>query len=130
MNIYPKNIIIKTQLYIMKLFQKSKLWLEGLQYAFSKDKNLFIQTFVIIALLITLEIYLESWELIKQTILFGSLVIILELINTTIELICDFIHPEWNIQIKRIKDIGSSIVAIAILTTLTITAIDFWVLVR
>jgi diacylglycerol kinase (ATP) len=114
----------------MKLFQKSKLWLEGLQYAFSKDKNLFIQTFVIIALLITLEIYLESWELIKQTILFGSLVIILELINTTIELICDFIHPEWNIQIKRIKDIGSSIVAIAILTTLTITAIDFWVLVR
>jgi diacylglycerol kinase len=114
----------------MKLFQKSKLWLEGLQYAFSKDRNLFIQTFVIIALLIILEIYLESWELIKQTILFGSLVIILELINTTIELICDFIHPEWNIQIKRIKDIGSSIVAIAILTTLTITAIDIWLLVR
>ncbi|MEX0598807.1 MAG: diacylglycerol kinase [Candidatus Paceibacterota bacterium] len=114
----------------MKLFQKSKLWIEGLQYAFSKDRNLFIQTFVIIVLLITLEIYLESWVLIKQTILFGSLVIILELINTTIELICDFIHPEWNIQIKRIKDIGSSIVAIAILTTLTITAIDIWVLVR
>ncbi len=114
----------------MKLFQKSKLWLEGLQYAFSKDRNLFIQTFIIIALLIILEIYLESWDLIKQTILFGSLVIILELINTTIELICDFIHPEWNIQIKRIKDIGSSIVAIAILTTLTITAIDIWLLVR
>jgi len=114
----------------MKLFQKSKLWLEGLQYAFSKDRNLFIQTFVIIVLLIILEIYLENWELIKQTILFGTLVIILELINTAIELICDFIHPEWNIQIKRIKDIGSSIVAIAILTTLTLTAIDIWILVR
>jgi len=114
----------------MKSTPKHKLWLEGLQYAFTKDKNLFTQTFIIIALLITLEIYLENWELIKQTILFGSLVIILELINTTIELICDFIHPEWNIQIKRIKDIGSSIVAIAILTTLTITAIDIWLLVR
>ncbi len=114
----------------MKSPPKHKLWLEGLQYAFSKDKNLFTQTFIIIALLIILEIYLENWELIKQTILFGSLVIILELINTTIELICDFIHPEWNIQIKRIKDIGSSIVAIAILTTLTITAIDIWLLVR
>jgi hypothetical protein len=29
-----------------------------------------------------------------------------------------------------IKDIGSSIVAITILTTLTITAIDIWLLVR
>jgi diacylglycerol kinase len=114
----------------MKLLRKYKLWLEGLQFAFSKDRNLFIQTFVIIALLIILEIYLESWGLIKQTILFGSLVIILELINTSIELICDFIQPKWNIQIKRIKDIGSSIVAIAILTTLTITAIDIWLLVR
>jgi diacylglycerol kinase (ATP) len=114
----------------MKTTPKHQLWLEGLKYAFSKDKNLFTQTFVIIALLITLEIYLENWQLIKQTILFGSLVIILELINTSIELICDFIEPKWNIQIKRIKDIGSSIVAIAIITTLSITAIDILVLVR
>jgi diacylglycerol kinase (ATP) len=114
----------------MKTTPKHQLWLEGLKYAFSKDKNLFTQTFVIIALLITLEIYLENWQLIKQTILFGTFVIILELINTSIELICDFIEPKWNIQIKRIKDIGSSIVAIAIITTLSITAIDLWVLMR
>lgn len=114
----------------MKITPKHKLWLEGLQYAFSKDKNLFTQTFIIIALLIILEISLENWQLIKQTILFGTFVIILELINTSIELICDFIEPKWNIQIKRIKDIGSSIVAIAIITTLSITAIDLLVLVR
>lgn len=116
--------------YDMKLVEKYQLWVEGLQYAFSRDKNLFIQTSVVILLLLGLEIFLESWALIKQTILFGTFVIILELINTAIELICDFMEPQWNINIKRIKDIGSSIVALAIIVTLTITIIDIWILLR
>jgi diacylglycerol kinase (ATP) len=114
----------------MKLSSKYQLWIEGLRYAFSRDKNLFIQTSVVILLLLGLEIFLQSWPLIKQTILFGTFVIILELINTAIELTCDFMEPQWNIHIKRIKDIGSSIVALAIIVTLTITIIDIWILLR
>ncbi len=114
----------------MKLLKKYQLWVEGLSYAFSRDNNLIIQTIIITLVLVGLEVFLESWELIKQTILFGISIIILELINTTIELICDFMEPKWNIHIKRIKDIGSSIVALAIITAIIITSIDIWLLMR
>jgi diacylglycerol kinase len=114
----------------MKSSSKYQLWIEGLRYAFSRDKNLFIQTSIVILLLLGLEIFLQNWPLIKQTILFGTIVIILELINTAIELICDFMEPKWSIHIKRIKDIGSSIVALAIIVTFTITIIDIWILLR
>lgn len=114
----------------MKLLKKYQLWIEGLSYAFAKDNNLVIQIIIITSVLVGLEVFLESWELIKQTILFGVTIIILELINTTIELICDFMEPKWNVHIKRIKDIGSSIVALAIITAITITSIDIWLLIR
>ena len=114
----------------LKLLQKSRLWLEGLQYAFSRDKNLLVQTSIILGILIGIELFLQDWLLIKQTIVFGLLIILLELINTALELICDFIEPEWNLKIKRIKDIGSSLVALAIIVTVIITLIDIWFLVR
>ncbi len=114
----------------MKLVKKSQLWIEGLRYAFSRDNNLLVQTTVILIIVLGLEAFLESWDLIKQTILFGFIIITLELINTAIELICDFMEPKWNEHIKRIKDIGSSIVALAIIMSIVITGIDIWLLMR
>ena len=114
----------------MKFFKKSFLWIHGLKYAFSREKSLYFLTCTGITIILTLEIYLQNWPLIKQTILFGVGIIILELINTMVEMICDFIEPNWNIKIKRIKDIASATVALAIITGLSITAIDLWLILK
>ncbi|MFY0601743.1 MAG: diacylglycerol kinase family protein [Cyclobacteriaceae bacterium] len=97
----------------------------GMKIAFSEEPNFKIQ---IIASLITItsglffRISSHEWLAIILSI---ALVMSLEAINTAIKNIADFIHPEKNIQIKRIKDISAGAVLIGALTALAIGFIIF-----
>jgi diacylglycerol kinase (ATP) len=51
----------------------------------------------------------ELW-FVRQTFFLGFAVVILEFINTVFEDVCDFMEPEWNEQIKHIKDLSAGIV--------------------
>jgi len=46
-------------------------------------------------------------------LIFIALVIGMEIMNSAIERICDFISPEWNRKIKPIKDLASAAVLLA-----------------
>jgi len=54
-----------------------------------------------------------------------GLVIILEIINSSIENIADFISPEYHEMIKKIKDLSASAVLIGAITALVIGMIVF-----
>lgn len=52
-------------------------------------------------------------------------VISMEIINSTIENICDFISPEKHKLIKKIKDLAAAAVLISALTSIVIAAVIF-----
>jgi diacylglycerol kinase len=63
----------------------------------------------------------ELW-FVRQTFFLGFAVVVLEFINTAFEKVCDFVEPQWNPDIKHIKDLSAGIVIvsgwIAVLVTL------------
>ena len=54
-----------------------------------------------------------------------ALVISMELLNTAIEIICDFIHPNKHEKIKQIKDISAAAVLITAVAALVIGLVIF-----
>lgn len=54
-----------------------------------------------------------------------SIVLVAEAMNTAIEKISDFIHPEYHDKIKVIKDIAAGAVGIAALISLIIGGIIY-----
>jgi len=86
-----------------------------------------IQVQTVVALGITaagfyFDISATEWML--QTFAIG-LVISIEGLNTAIEDIADFIHPDFNVKIGRIKDIAAGAVGIAALTAVIIACIIY-----
>ena len=64
----------------------------------------------------------EEW--IWQVLAIG-LVLSTESLNTAIENICDFIHPDFNTKIGTIKDIASGAVTFAALTAMIIAGLIY-----
>lgn len=63
-----------------------------------------------------------EWLLI---LMISALVMGLEAINTSIEKLSDFVHPDYNDGIRRIKDISAAAVLIAALFAIAIAVIIF-----
>lgn len=55
---------------------------------------------------------LNRWEWIIQLLCFG-LILSIESINTAIEKVCDFVHPDYHDRIGFIKDISAGAVTFA-----------------
>lgn len=64
----------------------------------------------------------EEW---MWQILAIGMVLCAESLNTAIEKICDFIHPDYHEKIGIIKDVASGAVTFAALTALTIGALIY-----
>lgn len=85
----------------------------GLKILIKEEHNARIHlaiTIIVCILGFFLEISLMEWIAI---LIFIALVIGMEIINSAIERICDFISPEWNQNIKQIKDLASAAVLFA-----------------
>ena len=97
----------------------------GISIAFKSEWNLKFHFLVAIAA-ISLAYYvdLNSVEFSIILICIG-LVISIELINTSIEYLCDFIRPEKHDAIKKIKDISAAAVLISSIISLVIGILVF-----
>jgi diacylglycerol kinase len=97
----------------------------GLKLLIKEEHNARIHVFFAACALIMgvlLKISKNEWI----TILFCiSLVIALELINSAIENIADFVSPEKHVQIKKIKDLSAGAVLIAAIISAIIGLIVF-----
>lgn len=82
----------------------------GLGIALKGEQNLrfhFIMVVVVSAFGFALQINLVEWLIVL--ILFG-LVIAVEMLNTSIEKLCNLVHPEKDVRIAEIKDIAAGAV--------------------
>ncbi|RLC35190.1 MAG: diacylglycerol kinase [Candidatus Nealsonbacteria bacterium] len=97
----------------------------GLRFAFSE------QTFRIFCLAAAAVIFFMFWfkiSLFEKVILILTitLVMTLELINSRIERVLDFLQPDHDPRIKVIKDISAGAVFLACLGALAIGILIFW----
>ncbi len=115
----PKERFIKNRLRSI-LFS-----LRGILILIKTEKSIQVQ--VIIAIFITLVGWyfsLSTMEWIAQCIVIG-LVITAESLNTAIEKIADFIHPDYHKKIGSIKDVSAGAVGLAAIISLVVAGIIY-----
>ncbi|NAW50929.1 diacylglycerol kinase family protein [Elizabethkingia argentiflava] len=100
--------------------------LRGILFLLKNERNFQIEClgFFINLLLISL-LSLERWEAIL-ILLISCVVLAVEAINTCIEKLCDFVHPEYNFHIGIIKNISAAAVVISVLAAI-LTAIYVYI---
>lgn len=110
----------------MKKFLNSFVYaFNGLVYAFNTQLNFrvhFFSTIFVVILGFYVKLSLTEWLWITVSI---AMVMILELINTAIEVLVDLVSPQQNSKAGAIKDIASAAVLIASFMALTIGLIIF-----
>ena len=110
---------------ILKRMLSFKFAFQGIKLLFKEEHNSWIHLLfaaLAIALAVWLKISLLEWVLVIFCIGF---VFVIEIINTAIENICDFISPEKNSMIKRIKDLSAAAVLFSAVTSLIVGALIF-----
>jgi diacylglycerol kinase (ATP) len=96
--------------------------LKGAFKLITTEHSVMVQTsLVIIMSLIGLYFEITRVEWMLQILVFG-LVLAIEGLNTAVEKIADFIHPDYHERIGFIKDIAAGAVFFAALTAITIGA--------
>ncbi len=93
---------------------------QGLKIAFAEEQSFQIQlviAFVVIALMILLPLTRLERAILVLTIIF---VLGLEILNSQIERIMDFLEPNHDPRVKRIKDLSSAAVLLATLGSVAI----------
>ena len=97
----------------------------GLRVLFKEEHNArvhLVVTFVVIMLGAFFGLSLTEWVVIILTIGF---VFVTEILNTAIEHIADFISPQQDVRIKRIKDLGAAAVLLSAITAVVVGVIIF-----
>jgi len=93
--------------------RKMKVWLSGLRYAIFYD---FSVAYKIVLSVIVLSVcfYFRQWIDFLLVMVVTGLMLIIEMLNTTIEALCDFVEDRENFKIKVIKDIAAAAAGISI----------------
>jgi len=110
----------------MRLIRSFGYAYEGLRYCYIKETNFRIHTFFAVLVVITgfsLNISLTDWMIIIACI---GMVLVLEMINTAIEYLCDIVSLERKPQIKAIKDIAAGAVLLGTFISVCIGSIIFF----
>jgi len=99
--------------------------LNGIALGLESERSLRLHVFAIALVVfigIIVGLTLTEWALLFLT--FGLLTA-LELVNTAIETVADFIHPDYHPAIKRIKDLSAGAVLIAAVFSVAIGIVLF-----
>lgn len=116
----------KKQSFLVNRLLSIKYAFRGAWRLISKEKSIKIQVAIGILMTIAGFIYnLSSTEWIIQILTIG-LILAIEGINTAIEEIADFIHPDYNPKIGLIKDISAGAVFFIAITAIIIGAIIYF----
>ncbi|MDL2256988.1 diacylglycerol kinase family protein [Bacteroidales bacterium OttesenSCG-928-I14] len=98
---------------------------EGIKILLTKERNFKIHVTIIVLVIIAGFFFnIKPLEWVAVLILFG-LVLGMEALNTSIELICDHIHKDYHPNIKKIKDIAAAAVFICAIISVIVGTIIF-----
>lgn len=105
------------------LIIKIKHSINGIYLAFLTQNSFKIHVISAIFVLVLsyfLGLSFLEWSYITSAILF---VLVSEMFNTAIELICNFVHMKFHRKIRRIKDVSAGAVFIAVVNSLIVGGI-------
>ena len=110
----------------MKLFLKSFVYaFEGIQHCMTKDRNFIVHCIAAVLVIIAgfvFNIERTEWMIIAINI---GLVIGFEMLNTSIEKICNLVHPQHHPFVKIIKDVAAGAVLLVAIAAAVCGAIIF-----
>ncbi len=109
----------------MKLIKSFTYAWAGIKYCFKSESNFRIHVIAAIAAIIfaiVLNIAATEWIAICFCI---ALVLVMEMMNTAIEKLCDMVHIEQHPGIKKVKDIAAGAVLLSAVFSLVTGGIIF-----
>jgi len=108
-----------------KLNTSIKTAIIGLRAVIKEEQTFKIQTAV--AILVIFFMFYFPLSALERTILILSIVLVLglELINSQIERILDFLEPEYNHKIRKIKDLSASAVLVVVIGSIFVGFLIF-----
>ncbi len=108
------------------LLESFKYAIEGIKYTIKTQRNIRIHI-IIGGLVIGLSLFLHISRVDFAVILIViSLVIVAELLNTSIETLLDIINKKYNEDVKHVKDIQAGAVLIFSVFSVVVGIILFW----
>jgi len=97
-----------------------KFALKGLWLLISTEHSIMVQISVAVVMtFVGLWLDISKTEWLFQILAIG-LVLVAESLNTAVEKLCDFVHPEYNKRIGFIKDVAAGAVSFAAITAIII----------
>ena len=111
--------------------KKIKVVLKGLKVAVITDFSVAYKLVLSIPILLAACMFYR-WVDLNIILLATGMMLLAELFNSAIEILCDFVEPQHNLQIGAIKDIAAAAAGIAIFVwaaILIIEAIQLWAIV-
>lgn len=97
----------------MRLIRSFGFALKGIKQCFISEANFrihFLLALVVIIFAVFFQISTAEWIAVGFCIAF---VIVMEMLNTAIEKLCDVVHPDVQAGIKKVKDIAAGAVLVA-----------------
>lgn len=110
---------------LKKRIQSFRYAFQGIVTLFRDEHNARIHLFVFILVCIAgllLKINLSEWMIL---LLVSGVVFALELVNTALENLCDFVSPQFQKQIKKAKDTAAAAVLVSAITAVVLGFIVF-----
>ena len=111
--------------FIVERIRSIKFSLRGIWFLITTESSIKAQLFII--LIISLAVFyfdISTIECLIQTLAIG-LVLVAESLNTGIEKLADFIHPDYHKKIGFIKDVSAGSSGIAAIISLIIAGIIY-----
>lgn len=108
--------------------RKLRTVFSGLRYAVIYDYSVAYKL-VLSALVLAAAFALRAWVDLLLILVVTALVLVAEILNSSIEALCDFVETRHNERIKVIKDIAAAAVGISIFVwfvVLIVEASRFW----
>lgn len=109
----------------MKLTQSFKYAWQGIKSCFASEPNFrihFVAAILVVIFSLLFGISTTEWVAVIFCIAF---VLVMEMMNTAIEKLCDVVHKEPHPGIKKVKDIAAGAVLVSALFSLVTAAIIF-----
>lgn len=110
------NRVIKATAYAIK----------GVYYGFYTKKNLAVMALISVVAALAFIFLNLSAEKAALIVLSCVLIIIVEIINTAVEELCDMLHPKFDRRIGLVKDMMGGAVFISVLLAIVIAVIVLW----
>lgn len=108
-----------------RIQRKTRYSFVGLWISFKEEKSLWVllaMSVILIAFGFWLKLLIIEWAIVILTLFLS---IIIEIINTAIEATVDTISFQYNVKVKKIKDIASAATLVMTLVTITIVSLIY-----